>query len=118
MLHEQKNFRGQDLRGRAFKNADLQSADFSDTDIRGVNFSGADLTDAKFFQARMGRTLKHTLLILPLKFLIGSVAGYSIPKNNIVFIDWIQASLAAIDIHIAKPSLIHGLRLYIFLMFS
>lgn len=54
MAKDDKNFRGQDLRGRSFKGQNLTGADFSDCDLRGVNFSGANLTDAKFCNARMG----------------------------------------------------------------
>jgi len=52
-----KDFKGQDLRGKSFKNQDLTGADFSDCDLRGVDFSFANLTDAKFCNARMGRTI-------------------------------------------------------------
>lgn len=109
MEKEKKNFSGRDLRGQSFKNQDLADADFSDCDLRGVDFSGADLTAAKFCRAKMGRTLKHNLAILPIKFLIGCIAGYSIPKNNIVFVNWISS-----DISIDKTLLTHLLHLYLF----
>jgi uncharacterized protein YjbI with pentapeptide repeats len=56
MQNEDRNFKGQDLRGQSFKGQDLTGADFSDCDLRGVDFSFANLTDAKFCNARMGRS--------------------------------------------------------------
>jgi uncharacterized protein YjbI with pentapeptide repeats len=55
-----KDFSGQDLRGRQFKNQDLTKADFSDCDLRGAYFSGANLAEAKFCRARMGRKLNFS----------------------------------------------------------
>ncbi len=72
-----KDFKGQDLRGKSFKNQNLTGADFSDCDLRGVDFSFANLTDAKFCNARMGRTLKVSFSLLLLQLLIGVFVGFT-----------------------------------------
>lgn len=71
----EKDFRGQDCRGRSFKGLDLTGADFSDCDVRGVDFSGADLTEAKFCSARMGRTLKMGFTLVVLRLLLSMLAS-------------------------------------------
>lgn len=70
-----KNYSGQNLRGRSFVGRDLSGADFSDCDLRGVDFSGANLKGAKFCRARLGRALKMTWGLLVLQLLLSVVAG-------------------------------------------
>lgn len=80
---QDKDFSGQDLRGRSFKNQDLTGANFSGCDVRGVDFSGATLTKVKFCQARMGRTLTASFGVLILQLLIAGLCGIIAAIGNI-----------------------------------
>jgi uncharacterized protein YjbI with pentapeptide repeats len=83
MQTEDRNFKGQDLRGQSFKGQDLTGADFSDCDLRGVDFSAANLTAAKFCRAKMGRTRKMTIVLLGFQLLLSVLAGIMAGFGNV-----------------------------------
>ena len=59
------DYRGMELRGRAFRGMNLARADFSEADLRGADFTGASLIDANFTNARLGvRPFTGFLLLL------------------------------------------------------
>ncbi len=49
-----KNFTGQNLNGRSFREQDLRGVDFSGCQLRSCDFRDTDLTGAKFCRAQMG----------------------------------------------------------------
>lgn len=110
-----KSFEGQNLRGESFKNQDLSGADFSGCDVRGVDFSGADLTAARFCAAKMGRTTLHELTVIAIKFLIGFLAAYSMPKYSLSVARGVMHSGFFPDF-MDKLEIILFLSLYIFLL--
>lgn len=99
-----KNFKGQDLRGRSFKNQDLTGADFSDCDLRGVDFSFANLTDAKFCNARMGRTLINEFILCISQSILAMIASITAMFSMIFifaivetfFVNYINSDIAHI----------------------
>jgi len=80
-----KDFKGQDCRGRSFKNQDLTGADFSGCDLRGVDFSYSNLSDAKFCNARMGRTKKTGFALFLLQAVMGALFGIVLIILSLVF---------------------------------
>jgi hypothetical protein len=101
-----KDFKGQDLRGKSFKNQDLTGADFSDCDLRGVDFSFANLTDAKFCNARMGRTLKVGFWVFILQTLLGLFAASYIALGNAMPIFLVKGILERLNISINENLII------------
>jgi uncharacterized protein YjbI with pentapeptide repeats len=106
-----KDFKGQDCRGLSFKGQDLTGADFSDCDLRGVDFSFANLTDAKFCNARMGRTLRWRFMYILLAGIIICFLIYVINSLILIqivrFIEEIRRKVN--DIHILIVIIILGL---------
>jgi small-conductance mechanosensitive channel len=71
-----KNFSGQNLRGRSFKGQDLAGANFSFADIRGANFAGAKLQDANFSSAKAGLQKRWAWILLGLSWLAAGISGF------------------------------------------
>ncbi len=70
-----KDFRGQDLRGRSFKGLDLSYADFSDALLGSTDFRGAILTGAKFCRANFALSPLMGSIDFVLRMFLLSVAG-------------------------------------------
>ncbi len=77
-----RDFSGQDLRGRSFRGQDLTGANFRHTDLRGADFSRAILKHSDFTQAKAGLQKRWQLtwliglLCLMLLFgFLGALAG-------------------------------------------
>ena len=119
MQNEDRNFKGQDLRGQSFKGQDLTGADFSDCDLRGVDFSFANLTDAKFCNAKMGRTFIDELMLWASQSILAMIASITAMFSMIFifaivetfFVKYINSDIAHIAFSVIYIILFIGITL-------
>lgn len=75
----ERNFSGQDLKGKSFRGAVLSDADFSRADLRGTDFTQATLRNVNFANARFGLERHYAIVmgvsLVLMALVLGSVAG-------------------------------------------
>ncbi|MEL6224358.1 MAG: pentapeptide repeat-containing protein [Cyanobacteria bacterium J06627_8] len=79
-MNRSADFTHRDWRDRSFRFQDLKHANFEGADVRGCDFRQAQLEGASFTNARIGRTLRQTVLVLIVTLLLLVVAFPSLSQ--------------------------------------